>query len=224
MPKAKNENVRRDVWTGSKSGDLLPEPVRAELQASIKWALLREQNAAATIEMLVGRISSETELVTKARSYASALKHHVARAKSMLPPDSDRANEVSTQNVLSETVILSLSSKKATDLLVRFLLQHAETVSDAVMFAAERLNSKVMHRLWRRADRARAKLVEWLEKHESLQHRPHAETSDNGDAMIIEAPNTSYQDAAPSPGEKREPENPDPHRIHYHPPQIVIWM
>lgn len=224
MEKAETEHAPRDAWPVSHTGALLPEQVRAELQAAVKWALTREENAAVTIQKLAYRISPDSELATRARAYASVLKYCVGRVRSQLPRDRSSASETSTQDVLSETVIRSLSSEKAAAVLVRFLLQHAETVSDTVMFAAERLNSRFMHRLWRKVDKERAKLVPWLQTEERLLFGKLVETSNNDEAMRMETTNPEQQNAAPSSPVKDAPACRDPRRIHYHPPQVVIWM
>lgn len=224
MSKAETENGQRGAWPGSSTGAQLPEQFRAELQAAVKWALTREENAAVTIRKLAYRISPDSELAVKARAYASVLKYCVARMRSQLPPDRSIANEPSTQDVLSERVILSLSSEKAAAVLVRFLLQHAETVSDTVMFAAERLNSRFILRLWRKVDTERAKLVQWLQTEERLQLEKLVETSAHDEAAGMETAGPEHRNAAPPPPVKGEPESLDTRRIFYNPPQIVIWM
>lgn len=230
MPKAESQDGIKRRELAAFTDRTLPDPVGMQLRAAVRWTLTREENAAATIQRLSYRISPDSELAMRARAYAADLKYYIARMRSLLPPDPDEADDRSTHDALTETLIASLSPEKATTVLMRFLLQHAETASETVMFAAEKLNSNAIHRLWRRADAKRAKIVTWLQDQESLRLREEDEATRSGSRDV------DANEESDEPARETAPHGPDVHsskgaacnqsssRLLYNPPQIVRWI
>jgi hypothetical protein len=202
----------------------LPELVRQEFQAVVRWTLTREENAAITIQKLSYRISQESELAEKSRSYAAALRFYIARIKAHLPPDRRWVDDASTHDILTDQVVLSLDAEKARSVLIRFLLQHAETASESMLFAAEKLNFAAVYRLWRKADSERASIVQWLEEQENAEKdRQQKSQLDreqssglNREGVTSEEPARNQQFGNFSAYDGR--------RISHNPRQVVIWM
>jgi hypothetical protein len=129
--------------------------------------LAREDDAAATIQRLSYCVESDSELAKKARSYAAELRQLIARLRAALPPDDGIADADSELCGVSEGVIQSLRPEQAATVLIRFLLQHAETTSEILQSAGGKLNSKAVEMLWRQAERERRKIANWAHQLES---------------------------------------------------------
>ena len=111
--------------------------IQREIQASVKWHLAREANAADIIHRLSYRVGPDSELAGKARGYGARLKLLVARIDALMPAESRTSEHEAALGVCSEAVIHSLDTKAATYMLVQFLLHHAETPSVVLMTAGE---------------------------------------------------------------------------------------
>lgn len=138
-----------------------------ELLGVVTWTLSRESDAVDTIRRLSYRIDSESELAHKARDYAARLQQLIARLKTALPRASSSAGgEAPLGGDLSNSLIQSLDREHATTTLILFLLQHAETTSHILQSAGDKLNSKSAEMLWRKAERERRKIAEWITQQE----------------------------------------------------------
>jgi len=138
-----------------------------ELMALVKWALEREEDAAATICRLTYRIETDSELAVTARSYATEVREFATRLRRLLPQDQQAGAQEADIGRVSDGVIQSLPREKAATFLITFLVQHAETTSDVLQSAGAKLGSREMDMLWRKADRERRKLAGWVRAFES---------------------------------------------------------
>ncbi|MCC7251271.1 hypothetical protein [Hyphomicrobium sp.] len=204
------------------------ELMRQELQATVKWTLAREENAATIILRLSHRVDQESELAQTARSYAARLRLCVARISALMPPEPRVPDHASVLGAVSEAVIQSLDADDAAAVLMKFLRHHAETAPVVLMSAGERLNSRGFERLWQRAARDRARLAKWVENEQQRQ----AARLDGGSASEgggEQAP-ASVREAVEGPGSDDEVRmasptiDPNIPRIRYNPTQIVRWM
>ncbi|MGE3231272.1 MAG: hypothetical protein AB7J30_17710 [Hyphomicrobium sp.] len=130
--------------------------------ALVKWALEREEDAAATICRLAYRIETDSELALTARTYATEVREFATRLRRLLPHGQEDGERDVDIGQVSDSVIQSLPSEKAATFLIRFLVQHAETTSDVLQSAGSQLGSREMDMLWRKADRERRKLAGWV--------------------------------------------------------------
>lgn len=147
----------------------MPTDVFRDLLGAVNWALSREEDAAATIQRLAYRVESSSELAGKARDYAAKLKLLIARLKAALPRDGSRAVSGMAASADPDPFVKALTPEQASTVLIRFLLQHAETTSEILQSAGARLSSKQIAILWRRAESERRQLANWV--HE-IERRP----------------------------------------------------
>lgn len=133
-----------------------------ERVALVKFALEREEDAAATIFRLSYQIEPGTELGNMARRYAIEIREFTARLGKMLPQGYSAMGSEGDIGRVSESIIQSLTPGSATTFLISFLIQHAETNVDILQSAGAKLGSREMDMLWRKADRERRKLAGWV--------------------------------------------------------------
>lgn len=153
----------------------MPSDVFRDLLSAVNWALSREEDAAATILKLAYRIESNSELAGKARDYAAKLKLLIARLKAALPRDGSRAASGMGASADPDPFVTALTPQQASTVLIKFLLQHAETTSEILQSAGARLSSKQVAILWRRAEKERRQLASWvheIEQRADLRPKP----------------------------------------------------
>lgn len=159
-----------------------------ELVTLVKWALEREEDAAATIFRLAYRIEADSDLAVLARSYAADVREFAERLRRMLPSQDLVAGQRSDIGKVSDSVIQSLPPDKVAAFLITFLVQHADNTSDILQSAGGLLGSRQMEMLWRKADRDRRKLATWVREVErQLSARREAPAAARNAAKLAEA-------------------------------------
>lgn len=195
--------------------------IQREIQASVKWHLAREANAADIIHRLSYRVGPDSELAGKARGYGARLKLLVARIDALMPAESRTSEHEAALGVCSEAVIHSLDTKAATYMLVQFLLHHAETPSVVLMTAGEQLRSRGFERLWQRAAREREKIGDWVRRKQRDLIGPQVLEARESPSAQSDAGGAHHSNERSVPAVGTTVAVP---RILYNPPQIVRWI
>jgi hypothetical protein len=141
--------------------------------AALKWTLQRDSDAANVIQRLVSRVDRTSELAQRAREYAAELRSVTLRLQAYLSDHQFVGGTTRTFALAAaDEAIEVLDQRSATDVLIRYLIQHAEATYEVLSGVGNGLNAKAVAMLCRKVAREKEKILAWLERHgrPSLQH------------------------------------------------------